>query len=123
MPSELTVTSIAIPGFANAGSSAVIAIAATFFALSDVGSMVTPSRLSILVSAPLTAGDWVSSPVPARPTTMPNPVMWLSRTPAIVVRSLTRSACATPANASTVAMTAMVFIQLLRTAIAWTAGD
>src|SRR5262245_21703357 len=83
-----------MPGLANAGSSAVSITAATFLPLRSDGSIVMPSRLSILVSAPLTIGDFASSPVPSSPTTRPNPVRWLSRTPAIVVRSLIRSACA-----------------------------
>jgi hypothetical protein len=100
-PIDETVTSSAAPARANAGSSAVTTTAAAFLALSSAASTVTPSRVRSLASERRTTGELASSPVPARPTTMPKPVRWLARTPAMLARSLTRSARAGVAAAPT----------------------
>jgi hypothetical protein len=70
-PNDDTTTSMAWPGRANGGSSAVIMTAATFLARSSSGAIAMSRRLRALARVRRTIGELASSPVPARPTTRP----------------------------------------------------
>jgi hypothetical protein len=88
------VASIRCPGFAKAGSSAVIITAAEFFPFKEVVEfVVTPNWLIIACIDCKVKGE-LPSPVPGKPTTIPYPTSWFARTPAIEVKSFRRSALA-----------------------------
>ena len=86
-------TSIEVPGLANAGSLAVTMTAATFFAVICLGSRVrfTPIRFIMLIKLWIVNGAPTTlSPVVRKPLTNPYPINWFSRTPSMLATSLMR---------------------------------
>ena len=66
-------------------------------------------RSSAFLKGFLDISDSLESPVPFKPTTIPNPVSWLSRIPLIAARSLTRTACKVPDSRQKTVIPSIIF--------------